>query len=200
VKRLIAWLVIVLSMAGVATFVVTGISLVPTTVTLGPCLKDHTSAFWKHRLSPMASVRFSAGDVNGLVCYGRPSARERVVFGGMVAYGQLWRTGANEPTRLYLDGPVEIAGIPLEAGRYSLYTRPDSTSWEIYLNESTTHWGNDLRDEVRAGEVGSATVPADTTTDYVETFTISAASRPEAAVLVLEWERTRVAIPINSRR
>ncbi len=199
-KRLLVWLAVIGVVAAAATFVVTGISLVPTTISLGPCLKDYTSTFWQHRPSPLASVRFSAGEVNGLVCYGRPSARDRLVFGGLVAYGRLWRTGANEPTRLYLDGPVELAGIPLAAGRYSIYTRPDTATWEIYLNESVTHWGNDLRDVVRDSEVGSAKVAPDSTAEYVETFTISAESRPDTALLVLEWENTRVAIPVVGRR
>ncbi len=197
--RLLFWAAFGLILASVTAFVVTGISLVPTTVALGPCLKDYTSPnSYGKRASPLGSVTFDVDGEPVRVCYGRPSARERVVFGGLVRYGQLWRTGANEPTRLYTGHTIALAGIELEPGRYTIYTIPDEESWRIFINHSVLHWGNDMRDGVRDQEVGFTIVPSDTTAEYVEMFTISAEPDGSAANLVLEWERTRVVMPVRA--
>ena len=197
--RLIVLPTLVLVLTGLTTFILTGIALVPTTVTLGPCLRDFTSPFWEKRASPLATTTFEVGDGAVRVCYGRPSARERVVFGGLVPYRQLWRTGANEPTRIYSNITIELAGIRLAPGRYSLYTIPDTNEWRVFITESVTHWGNDLRSGVRDKDVGVGIVPADTTAHYVETFTISTESADDSVLMVLEWERTRVAVGVRAR-
>lgn len=181
------------------TCAVTGTSLVPTTLTLGPCLKDWTSLVsYRPRASPLATVRIPLEDGTVQVCHGRPSARGRVVFGGLVPYGELWRTGANEPTRIYTDQPISIAGVSLEPGRYSIYSRPDSDGWEIFLNRSTLHWGNDLSESVRAQEIGHAEVPVERLAEPVETLTVRSEARAADAVsLILEWEGTRVRLELR---
>lgn len=182
------------------TCAVTGTTLVPTKVALGPCLKDWTSpSSYRPRSSPLATVRIPVGDGMVQVCYGRPSARGRPIFGGLVPLGQLWRTGANEPTRIYTDRLVSIAGIPLEPGRYSLYSRPASDGWEIFLTRSTLHWGNDLSGSVRAQEIGQVTVPVEQLSQPVETLTVrSEAGGPDRADLIVEWEGTRVRLELLS--
>ena len=196
--RSIVWPTLILGLTGVTTFVLTGVSLVPTTVALGPCLRDFTSPFWEERASPLASTTFEVGDGTVRVCYGRPSARERVVFGELVPYRQLWRTGANEPTRIYTNRTIDLAGIRLVPGRYSLYSMPDTNEWRVFITESVTHWGNDLRSGVRDKDVGVGIVPVDTTAEYVETFTISAEPAGDSALMVLEWERTRVVVGVRA--
>ncbi len=196
--RLIVWPILVLGLTGLTAFVVTGITLVPTTVVLGPCLRDFTSPFWEERASPLASTTFEVGDGAVRVCYGRPSARERVVFGGLIPYRQLWRTGANEPTRIYTNRTIELAGVRLAPGRYSLYSIPDTSQWRLFITESVTHWGNDLRSGTRDKDVGVGIVSADTTADYFETFTISAESDGDSVLMVLEWERTRVVVGVKA--
>lgn len=181
------------------TCAVTGTSLVPTRLAIGPCLKDWTSpSSYRPRASPLATVRVSVGGGTVQVCYGRPSARGRRVFGGLVPYGELWRTGANEPTRIYTDTPVNLAGLRLEPGRYSLYSRPDSASWALILNRSTLHWGNDLSAAVRAREIGAVTVPVERLAVPVETFTIRSEPRgADAQDLILEWETTAVRLELR---
>ncbi len=182
------------------TCAVTGTSLVPTTLAIGPCLKDWTSpSSYRPRSSPLATVTIPVGDGTVQVCYGRPSARGRQVFGGLVPYGELWRTGANEPTRLYTDTPVTIAGFRLEPGRYSLYSRPDSARWEIIFNRSTLHWGNDLSASVRAEEIGTVTVPVEHLTAPVETLTVRSVPQGAGAEdLLLEWEQTGIRLEVRS--
>ena len=162
-------------------------------VALGPCGKDWTSpTSFAPRASPTRSVRFVVGETEGKLCYGSPSARGREVFGGLVPWGELWRTGANEPTRLFLDGPATVAGIPLEAGRYSVYTIPGPETWQLFVSTSTFHWGNQISEIVRELEVGGAELQVSTTGGHVEELTFSR----DGDALVLEWEATRVEIPL----
>ena len=199
--RLLFWAIFGFVIATTTAFIVTGISLIPTTVALGPCLKDYTSPnSYGERASPLASITFDVGGHPVRVCYGQPSARERQVFGELVRYGQLWRTGANEPTRFYTGHPISVAGIELDPGRYTLYTIPDEDSWRLFISHSVLQWGNDISDGVRDQEVGFTIVPSDTTAEYVETLTISAEPDGSETDLVLEWERTRVVVPIRAAR
>lgn len=151
------------------------------------------------RASPLdsASFRLDGGTVK--LCYGRPSARGRTMIGGRsVPYGSLWRTGANEPTMIHTTVSLSVAGVRVPAGSYSLYTVPAETEWEVIVNRSITQWGHESRytDEIRAQEVGRGRVPSESLAEHVETFTIRAEARDGAAELVLEWEHTRVRIPI----
>ncbi|MEE8267298.1 MAG: DUF2911 domain-containing protein [Gemmatimonadales bacterium] len=198
--RLLFLPTLLLLLTGLTAFVLTGVALVPTTLALGPCLRDFTSPFWEERASPLSSTTFDVGDGAVRVCYGRPSARERVVFGELVRYRQLWRTGANEPTRLYTNRAIDVAGVRLVPGRYSLYTIPDTNAWRVFITESVTYWGNDLLSGARDKDVGVGIVPADTTADYIETFTISTESADDSVLMVLEWERTRVAVGVRAVR
>lgn len=156
-----------------------------------------------NRASPYDSVRVAIGDGELLVCYGRPSARGRTMIGGeSVPYGQLWRTGANEPTIVHVDLPATIAGIDVQPGSYSLYTIPGESEWTVIVNAAIDQWGHEssYTPEIEAQEVGRGTVTAGTTGAHVEQFTITAQPDGEnAASLILEWENTRVSIPVVAR-
>jgi hypothetical protein len=111
------------------------------------------------RRSPYDSVTVRVGGRAVKLCYSRPLARGRVIFGGLVPYDMLWRTGANEPTTIHLPFAAEIAGVALEPGKYSLYTIPSTREWVIVLNGSTEQGGltrdegefkNDYIHEIRA--------------------------------------------------
>lgn len=152
------------------------------------------------RASAYDSVAVSLGGAQAKICYGRPSAKGRTIFGGLVPYDTLWRTGANEPTTIHVPVKAEIAGIEVDPGSYTLYTVPGRQSWTVIVNRSTSQWGHERQytAEVRSQEVGRATVAAERTSSPVETFTIRAEPRgANAADLVLEWENTRVRIPVK---
>lgn len=153
------------------------------------------------RASPYDSTLVNIGGAEAKVCYGRPSLRGREMIGGeLVPYDTLWRTGANEPTTIHLPVPARIAGIQVEPGSYSLYTVPGQQGWTIIVNRSVDQWGIEraYTPEVRAGEVGRAQVLAESTDQTVEQFTIeSEPAGANAANLVLEWQNTRVEIPIE---
>jgi len=152
------------------------------------------------RKSPLDSVAFTAAGSRIKVCYGRPSLRGRHMLGGeAIPYGKLWRTGANEPTMIHTSGPISIAGIKVGAGSYSLYTVPGPSQWELIVNRSITQWGEESNytEAVKAQEIGRAKLKAEAVERPVETLTIKAEPAGESATLVLEWERTRLRIPVG---
>jgi hypothetical protein len=151
------------------------------------------------RASPYDSATVEVGDGAAKICYGRPSLRGREMIGGeAVPYGALWRTGANEPTTLHVNVPARVAGLTVEPGSYSIYTIPQAgLEWTLIVNRSTSQWGHESRytAEVEAQEVGRAPVTVETMDERVEQLTIRPSDRREGAVL--EWQNTRVFIPIE---
>jgi hypothetical protein len=152
------------------------------------------------RPSPLDSISFRVGGASVKVCYGRPSAKGRTMIGGdAVPYGSIWRTGANEPTMIHTTAALNVAGIDIGAGSYSLYTIPGEDTWQVIVNRSITQWGHEGRytQEVEAQEVGRGTVPSEQMDDHVETFTLRSDETAEGVKLLLEWEHTRVMVPIR---
>jgi hypothetical protein len=156
-----------------------------------------------NRSSPYDSTVITVSGKRALICYSRPSARGRTMIGGTaVPYGKLWRTGANEPTTLHIPFAATIAGVKVEPGSYSIYTIPGEKEWHVIVNRSTTQWGHEGRytEEVKAQEVGHGMAPATKLSDHVEMFTIKSQAAQGGADLILEWENTRVAVPIRAAR
>jgi len=163
-----------------------------------PCfLRRGTAEEAAQRPSPLGETAITLGGQTGKICYGRPSARGRTIFGELEAYGTPWRTGANEATALHLPFPSSIGGIEMEAGSYSLYTVPGETEWEVVLNRNVERWGIPIDDALREADVGSFTVPSEATEAPVEQLTFRwEAQGQDTGQLVLEWENTRIRIPI----
>ncbi len=153
------------------------------------------------RASPLDSVSFQVAGGPVKICYSRPSARGRQVFGGdLVPYDEVWRTGANEPTMIHTSVPLSIAGIEVEPGTYSLYTVPGEEAWQVIVNASIDHWGHErfYTGEVAAQEIARAAVESVATEEHVETFTIRAEPAEDGgATVLLEWEKARVRVPIR---
>ena len=154
------------------------------------------------RQSTLDSLTFAVGTQRVKVCYGRPSLRGRAMIGGSaVPYGKLWRTGANEPTMFFTPIALDIAGIRVAPGLYSLYTVPGEKAWEIIVNRATSQWGheNQYTEAVKRQEVGRGKAPAERLAAPVETFTIRAEpGSGQAQTMVLEWDRARVRIPVKA--
>lgn len=181
--------------ASLMVFGITGYKHIPVQITVGSCMKDYTSPLsYSERSSPLTEHRFkrSGGDI--VVCYGSPSANGRKIFGNLVPYDELWRLGANEPTRFYTNNDLVLGEVVVPKGRYSLYAIPGKNSWEIFISESINHWGNDINAEVRKQEIGSFEVKREYNPDHVEQFTITSA-RGE---MLLLWENVRIRIPIEN--
>jgi len=162
-----------------------------------PTCEVRGSREWlSQRSSPLDSAILVIGGRTAKICYSRPSARGRVVFGGIIEYGKLWRTGANEPTVLHLSFAAEVAGIQLQKGRYMLFTVPRPTQWQVAIYASEARDAVEMFRTMRA--VGHGVAPTEVLADPVETFTIRGIERATEGELVLEWERVRVRIPIKA--
>ena len=150
------------------------------------------------RLSPLDSISFRVGRIPVKLCYSRPSTYGRRVLGAFVQYGSIWRTGDNEPTMIHTMGAINFAGVRLTAGSYSLYTVPREGSWEVIVNRSTTQWGGDLyTEDLRVQEVGRAPVGAEQSLHYRDKLTFTAMRAADGVILlVLEWENSRVVMPV----
>jgi Protein of unknown function (DUF2911) len=152
------------------------------------------------RKSPLDSLSFAVGTAEVKLCYGRPSARGRTMIGGdAVPFGKLWRTGANEPTMIHTTGPLTIAGVAVPAGSYSIYTIPGDKEWHVIVNRSITQWGEEhgYTEEVKAQEVGHGMAASSALGAPVETLVFRTEPASGGTVnLLLEWETTRVTIPL----
>lgn len=163
-----------------------------------PCWTQASPDELAERASPLdsASVALDAGLVK--VCYGRPQMRDREIFGALEPFDQPWRTGANEATSIHMPAAGTIAGVAVEPGWYSLYTVPGADAWEVVVNGERERWGIPINEEVRGQDVGSATVAAQSPDGApVESLTISLEQTSgSSADLAIEWEATRVSLPV----
>lgn len=146
--------------------------------------------------SPLGEVEQVVGLTSVDVEYSRPSVKDRVIFGDMLPFDKLWRTGANKNTTIEFSGPVKFGGVEVDAGKYSMFTVPGKDNWVVHLNKNTEQWGEgDFKEEEC---VASVKVPV-TTGEFTETLTISFDNVVnDNADLVLRWEKVKVAIPINA--
>jgi hypothetical protein len=152
------------------------------------------------RQSPYDSTHVTVGSQALRICYGRPLAQGRQIFGALVPYGTLWRTGANEPTIIHVPFTADIAGLRVPPGSYSIYTVPEETGdWELIINRATSQWGHpgSYTDEVRAQELGRAPIRTERMDRAVEQFTIRSEPTATGVDILLEWERTRARIPVR---
>jgi hypothetical protein len=148
------------------------------------------------RPSPLAMVQSRYKDTYLKITYSQPSKRGRTVFGGLVPWDAVWRTGANEATEITLTRDIKINGMDLTAGTYSLFTIPHQNKWSVIFNNDLGLWGaynyNPKQDVLRFD------VPSTRSRDVVyESFTIQLNSRNDRADLLMVWDDTQVVIPIQ---
>lgn len=149
------------------------------------------------KLSPSASIEQTVGLTEIEIEYSRPGKRGRTVFGDVVPYGEIWRTGANENTTIETNGMIFIGQDTLKAGTYSIYTKPEKDKWTIYFYASTDNWGNpEVWEESKI--VLETSAPVEKSKDAMEnlTFIIDNVTT-KSADLVIAWDDVRVAVPFK---
>ncbi|MES2555718.1 MAG: DUF2911 domain-containing protein [Bacteroidota bacterium] len=158
-------------------------------------LAGTTNAQLAPRLSPEAKVEQKVGLTDISVKYSRPGKRDRVVFGDVVPFGEIWRTGANENTVISFSDAVVFGKDTLKAGTYALYTKPTKESWEVIFYSDFSNWGTPEEwSETKVALRVSAKPVA--LKEAVETFTIAIETIQSAgATLTLTWDKTQVAVP-----
>ena len=146
--------------------------------------------------SPPGTAEVTLNGKQVTITYHRPSMRGRKIMGGLVPYGQVWRTGANEATTLKSGADLDIGGANVPAGTYTLYTLPSEETWKLIINKQTGQWGTEYNESQDLARVNMQKQKC----PQVEQFTISwKKNAASSADLVLEWETTRLSVPVHAK-
>lgn len=148
------------------------------------------------RLSPEAEVEQVVGVTEIEIDYSRPAKRDRVVFGDVVPYGELWRTGANANSTIESEHDLTIGSKVLPSGKYAIYTKPEKKQWTIYFYKKTDNAG--LPQEWKQEEIALETVvPVVKSKTALENFTIYFDKVTSKSVVInLAWDKVRVELPL----
>jgi len=144
------------------------------------------------------SPKASAEGKNVKVTYGQPSKRGRVIFGELVPYSEVWRTGANEATEITFSKNAVIGGKEIKAGTYSLFTIPQKDKWTIILNPELKQWGAYGYDKIKDRDVLKTDVPVKKVPAQ-EKLVYSFKDTSDGTTLTIAWDETAVSLPIIIR-
>jgi Protein of unknown function (DUF2911) len=148
-----------------------------------------------NRISPLDVVSARYKDTYLKIVYSQPHKRGRDVYGKLVPYGSVWRTGANEATELTVTKDCQIHGLLLKSGTYSLFTIPNKDQWTIILNADLGLWGSYNYNQKT--DIFRFEVPALKSDSTLEAFTIMIKPHNETAEVILGWDKVYVAFPIQ---
>jgi hypothetical protein len=144
-----------------------------------------------------ATLKFDDGKTV-TIQYSRPSMRGRKIFGGLVAYDEVWRTGANAATSLKTDVDLNIGGANVPAGSYTLYTLPGMNSWKLIINKQTGQWGTAYS---QGQDLARVDMKVTQRPSGLELFTISFdKTSGNSATLKLEWENTIASVDVKEKK
>ncbi|HMC98765.1 MAG TPA: DUF2911 domain-containing protein [Ferruginibacter sp.] len=147
--------------------------------------------------SPTQTIKQDFGMGSIEIVYSRPGAKGRKIFGDLVPYNKLWRTGANAATSIHFSDMVELGGHRIDTGTYVLYTIPGVDSWEIILNAGVKNWG--IENYKESDDIVRFKVEPMRMKTKLETFTMQFADiKPESCELQIMWEKTIVPVTITT--
>ncbi|MBA3971832.1 MAG: DUF2911 domain-containing protein, partial [Bacteroidetes bacterium] len=148
--------------------------------------------------SPLQTIKQAFGLSDLTVEYSRPSAKGRVIFGDVVPFGKVWRTGANNATKITFGDDVKVEGNAVPAGSYAIYSVPNKDNWEIMLYKDLTLGGN-VADYKKEDELIRFTAKAKLGMDKTETFTITIDDMTaNSASIKLNWEKTSISFKVET--
>jgi hypothetical protein len=148
-----------------------------------------TMLFAQEQLSP----KIVAKSNNLEISYGQPSKRNRVIFGDIVPYNEIWRAGANEATEVTFKKDGEFAGAPVKAGTYTLFAIPSEKEWTIILNSQLGQWGTYEYEKSKTKNVAEVKVPVHGLDKVQEKLTYEVSD----SSLNIAWDKTGVDIPLK---
>ena len=132
------------------------------------------------------------------VDYSSPRMKGRTVYGGLVPYGKVWRTGANEATSFVTDTDLTINGVNVPAGKYTMYTLPSQSDWKLIVNKQTGQWGTEYDEKQDLARIDMKTEPL---MSPVENFTIGFDLQgANDCRMRLDWERTRAFVDVKEKQ
>ena len=164
-----------------------------------PILKNYTK-----KNSPEKNISYAIGDLQLDVFYCSPSKKERNIFGGLVPYGEVWRTGANETTTFKTSKDITIDDQPLPAGKYSIWTIPNKNKWSVIFNKRRLSWGVKLTNQKasRVPEYDTLVVDCQVSKslNIKEDFSISfVQSSPDTTIMMFAWDNVVVPLEIKQQ-
>lgn len=147
--------------------------------------------------SPDAELRQQVGFTDVVVKYSRPGAKGRKIFGNLVPFGELWRTGASDATTIHFSDTIQLNGNSVPKGTYSLFTIPDKEEWTIIINKDTAMHG--ASNYTKDLDILRFKVKPETISRFYETFTIEVNDIiKESASIYLAWENTQVKLSLRA--
>ncbi|MFD2517974.1 DUF2911 domain-containing protein [Salinimicrobium flavum] len=150
--------------------------------------------------SPEDTVTYQKDGLSLEVFYNRPYKKDRQIFGGLVPFDQVWRTGANEATTFTTTKDILVDGSLLPEGKYTLWTIPMEDTWKVIFNSEMYPWGITANEvPFRVADYDVLTIEVDVTPldEVVEQFTISFTEAYNFVMLNLAWDKTMISIPIK---
>ena len=155
---------------------------------------------FEKRLSPKDTVVFKLNELKLEVFYNRPYKKGREIFGGLVPFNEVWRTGANEATTFETNKDLKIQNMPLQAGKYTLWTVPKDSTWTVIFNSKQYSWGVDTEMKPMWDpnyDVLDLEVPVHKLDKTVEQFTIAFDNSTDDLSLTMAWDDVKVAVPLQ---
>jgi hypothetical protein len=147
--------------------------------------------------SPAATATTTFDGVTVTINYSQPAKKGREIFGKLVPYGEVWRTGANEATTITLTGDVNFGGTALKAGTYSLFTIPTKDKWTFIVNSVPKQSGAFEYNKNKDKDVLRVEAVPVTIKESIERFTISFDKANKGTMLTLTWDMTKVSVAIT---
>lgn len=150
------------------------------------------------RPSPPAQAKWDLGGGKAVtIDYSSPRAKGRKIYGELVPFGQVWRTGANEATTLVTPVDLTIGGTAVPAGTYTIFTVPNKDKWALVISEKTGEWGTDYPGQ--ANDLARVDMKVSALPSPVENFTISFEAAGHGANLNIDWDTTRASVAIAKK-
>ena len=165
------------------------------------CYSIFVENIFSPRLSPKDTAKIELNDLTLKVTYNRPSKREREIFGALVPYDKVWRTGANEATTFECNEDLKVKGMHLPKGTYTLWTVPRDSIWTVMFNSKQYDWGVNEKMEPMWDpnyDYINLEVPVEDLDSTVEKFTIAFNNTTGELELTMAWDKTKIAIPITT--
>jgi hypothetical protein len=150
------------------------------------------------RPSPPASATCDWGGGKTIKTdYSSPRMKGRKIYGGLVPFGEVWRTGANDATTFVPSADVVVGGKDVPAGNYTIFTVPNADEWKLIINKKTGEWGIPYKYE--SDELGRVDMKVSKLPSPVEDFTISYAKSGTGCTMYIDWETTRASVNISAK-
>ena len=169
------------------------VALILPTFALLACAQDASK-----RPSPPAQAQCEFADGKSIKSdYSSPRTKGRKIFGGLVPYGEVWRTGANEATTFVTSSNISVGGTAVPAGSYTIFTVPNADKWSLVISKGTGEWGTQYPGKDK--DLARVDMKVSKLSSPVENFTISYEKSGSGCTMNIEWENTRAPVDISAK-